>query len=357
MKKFLLTLTLLLIPASSTLANSATGNVGIGFRERPQYREDVLSPPGPIYVPETEEEIIDLPVPVPPTKDSAPPTSEPEPEATPEPATPPASNQRPVAAPSEPAPNRRPGGLPQTGGYAQTILVWVGVGLLTIALLLAIKKRKSKVTAITLLAATSLAGFGTRQHIAASEQSSANVGFLGGNLLLERITDIDFGVMYISDEDETYWALPYKGYTSELMGDSGTVPHFVRVSDRRGEGHGWQLHVRQDGYFTATTETKNANLEGATLRLRYLNVRTSLPAGHGITTYDVDFEPDGTLNLAKSVPMGHVPHISYLVFGGLTPDGKQTDGVQLFVPAATEPDPVQYGTTITWFLSTVVGND
>ena len=185
--------------------------------------------------------------------------------------------------------------------------------------------------------------------------SDGRVRFRGGDIQLDFASDIHFGRHEIINEDMTLFAQP-------LLTASDPIEQFVSVTDTRGTMQGWSLRVVQNGQLTATTETKRKTLVGAELSIvgtfatRELSTTgvVSHPNPSEVpAVFEITLDPSGeTSSLIAQAGVGQGAQNWLVQFG--VPDGigenTMNNNLRLFIPGTTPRDPVEYTTTLTWYL-------
>lgn len=242
--------------------------------------------------------------------------------------------------------------LPETGSlYSGTLML---LGLLLIALAFRLLRKKRTIF-LSLIFIFSLLNFTESVYGAEMQVNSRGTAqFQGGGVYLQYTTNINFGLMPMTNEDAIFFALANSNTESVLRDELNY--HFVRIWDLQGSG--WVLQARQNSPLTATTETEHQTLYGAELRFTYNQAITQLNDDR-IQTNELVFDSIGSIHHAKQVDSRAGAGFTYLAFGRLEEiDGQLRNlGVQLFIPGTTPRDAVAYTTTITWILSNVVTND
>lgn len=273
--------------------------------------------------------------------------------------------------PQEPEAPAAPPVLPPTGSASSLLYMVLGLMVMGGAARMLFSRKKQHMTAaLGLAAAGTLLGLnGSNVMAADSQQSQGTATFTysdempqpgqPGTLSIEYVTDINFGVMPISNLDQVFYALPYSGYESSVLEVSASDPveNFVRVFDHRPGNTPWQLQARMNGQLQAPAGSEFEVLEGAVLS--FVDVRKVANVFQGdFDLWDVEFDPEGSLHQVKTVQPLTQRFVSYAVFGDLLEiEGiMRNTGVQLFVPGATPRGAYQYTTTLTWVLSDVVEN-
>lgn len=99
-----------------------------------------------------------------------------------------------------------------------------------------------------------------------------------GPLRIEKVSPLNFGVVNIKGDTQTYNALYQDDVKEETLDDTGAVvkteylPMMIRTADDRGNNNGWQLQVFQSREFSelaadgVTVKPSGSVLSGATIK-------------------------------------------------------------------------------------------
>lgn len=183
-----------------------------------------------------------------------------------------------------------------------------------------------------------------------------------GPLSIDFISEFDFGLNPISNQDEIYYA---RAQAYEETSDK--TPNFVQVSDRRGVYSGWTLTVKQTGQFQSLQKTEHEILEGAMIKIAQPTVKsnaqgTAYPVAMkelslvpGIETRVVTADSEAGAGTWVTY-WGEVEAVTEKDEQGKNQEFDVTKAVQLHVPGSTPKDPVIYQTRLDWKLVDVVEN-
>ncbi|MCL1949356.1 MAG: WxL domain-containing protein [Turicibacter sp.] len=240
------------------------------------------------------------------------------------------------------------GNLPATGGAAMLYLRFIGIGLLVLALVFWIWKKKGSKTLSLALAALGLMGAATSGEATATAlPRQGHVTFYGNGLTLEQVDPISFGAKEIVNVDMVYYAL------AAMDEDGNPRPHVVQLSDFRGTGQGWSLHVRKNGPL-ANEDLEHAILEGAEIHI--LNSEAvSYSDNLAPSTFDIILDGSGALQRAKVAATDE----GMMTWLKVKDDVAFIDGtwrnrnIQFHIPGTTPRSAGNYYTDMTWILSNV----
>jgi len=243
----------------------------------------------------------------------------------------------------------RPGNLPATGGAAMLNLRFIGIGLLILALLFwAWKKKKSKTLMVAL---TALWAFGEPNAVSATlavqQSAHGTVVFYSSGLTLDRVDPIAFGSAQIVNVDMVYYALAARDE------DGNPRAHYVQLSDFRGTGQGWSLHVRKNGPL-ANELLAHPILEGAEIHI--LNSEAVSASGAlAPSTFDIVLDATGALQRAKvaATDEGMMTWLKVKNDVALIDGTYRNRNIQFHIPGTTPRSAGNYYTDITWILSDV----
>nr|WP_281277695.1 WxL domain-containing protein [Vagococcus zengguangii] len=182
-----------------------------------------------------------------------------------------------------------------------------------------------------------------------------------GPLSIDYASSLDFGTNRISNKDQIYYAR-----AQSYEGDQQDTPNFVQISDHRGTNSGWTLKVKQEGEFTATSETLNNVLTGAQITFKEPKVNSNAknveePIPSEIITLKVGEESlvtsakAGTGAGTWATYWGNVETVEEHLESGETKMVNVTKAVKLSVPGATPKDAVTYQTKLVWSLTDTPG--
>lgn len=195
-----------------------------------------------------------------------------------------------------------------------------------------------------------------------------------GLLRFDVIPRLHFGAQEISDKDQAYEV------NAQLFKDATTArPNYLQITDNRADFSGWEVSVRQETVFE-NTNTKNSILKGSVLSFDKQWINSTMPKEMRPTVMKdaIEIEEIGATYPIAKAEKGKGAGTWVIVFGStgeveeqsntLTPllnaEGKpvtdasfnnkpiyKNSGIKLFVPGATQKDPVKYKTVLTWTVS------
>ncbi|WP_061399505.1 WxL domain-containing protein [Leuconostoc mesenteroides] len=169
-----------------------------------------------------------------------------------------------------------------------------------------------------------------------------------GLLTIDFASSFNFGTnIIISSAKQTYYASA-QSYSNK--GTMTTGPNFAQVTDNRsGDKHtGWKLQVKQDGDFTAVTDS-SSKLTGATISIsngKAVNGNGSDKVINTVDTNSITIGRENTTVMSADDGEGIGTWI-YSMGNQNTAD----KSVSLTVPASSKIKEDTYKTTLTWTLS------
>lgn len=195
-----------------------------------------------------------------------------------------------------------------------------------------------------------------------------------GLLRFDVIPRLHFGPQEISNKNQVYEV------NAQLFKDDTSVrPNYLQITDNRANFSGWEVSVRQETVFK-NTDTKNSILKGSVLSFDKQWINSAMPKELQPTVMKdaIEIEEIGASYPIATAEKGKGAGTWIVAFGStgevegqsntLTPllnaeDKPVTDasfnnkpiyknsGIKLFVPGATQKDPVKYKTVLTWTVS------
>lgn len=199
-----------------------------------------------------------------------------------------------------------------------------------------------------------------------------------GPLSIDFASNFNFGIQKITSTDEDYYA--YSQEVKDANGDSSYRPHYVQVTDNRGDAAGWVLTVKQDGEFTATdAEAKNKTLAGTTISLTGAEAISAATGTNAATVTDLALAPNeeqvamtAAENAGEGTWLARYGNADSLQDddkslveekdedGNLTGEiiegtKNKNNQVKLTVPGKVAKSATQYKTDLVWTLSEVPG--
>lgn len=195
-----------------------------------------------------------------------------------------------------------------------------------------------------------------------------------GLLRFDVIPRLHFGAQEISDKDQVY------DVNAQLFKDETPArPNYLQITDNRANFSGWEVSVRQETVFQ-NPSAQNSILKGSVLSLDKQWLNSTMPEEIQPTVMKdaIEIEEIGASYPIATAEKGKGAGTWVVVFGStgevegqsntLTPllnaESKpvtdasfnnkpiyKNSGIKLFVPGATEKDPVKYKTVLTWTVS------
>lgn len=174
-----------------------------------------------------------------------------------------------------------------------------------------------------------------------------------GLLSIDFVSQFDFGQQLISLSEQTYFAKPQR-----LLNEDGTIneqeerPNYIQISDRRPEEdrNEWQLSVTQREQFKGG---EGQELLGAKLQLMNSEIIASqgekVPALQSTTN---DLQPGNKKILINA--RGNEGKGTWIYRFGDAETAHES--IALVVPKGSNPQNINYSTTLTWELSSVPDN-
>ncbi|MGX7058436.1 WxL domain-containing protein [Vagococcus humatus] len=186
-----------------------------------------------------------------------------------------------------------------------------------------------------------------------------------GPLSLDFVSSLDFGTQEISKEDRVYYATTQQ-IKQQNTGVVKQVPHYVQVTDKRGQDDGWIVQVRQNGPLKAAT-SKYPVLTGAIITWNSpKSVSVFKTEENDVEVFPIELNENGVASTVMNAKAYHSFGTWLSVYGEetsltsvveKTPQGnrmrKINPAVSLFVPGKTPKDAAKYYTSLTWELSSV----
>lgn len=174
-----------------------------------------------------------------------------------------------------------------------------------------------------------------------------------GLLTIDFVSQFDFGQQLISLSDQTYFAKPQR-----LLNEDGTInqeeerPNYIQISDRRPEEdrNEWQLSVTQREQFKGE---QGQELLGAKLQL--MNSEIIGTQGEKVPELQSktnELQPENKKILIKA--RGDEGKGTWIYRFGNSETARES--IALVVPKGSNPQNVNYSTTLTWELSSVPDN-
>ncbi|EUJ35687.1 WxL domain-containing protein [Brochothrix campestris] len=194
-----------------------------------------------------------------------------------------------------------------------------------------------------------------------------------GPLSIDFASNFNFGIQKITSTDEDYFA--YSQGVNDAAGEASFRPHYVQVTDNRGDAAGWVLTVKQDGEFTATdADAKNKSLAGTTISLTGAEAISAATGTNKATVNDLALAPnEEQVAMTAAENAGEGTWLArYGSEDSLFNDDKsleEKDGefvetsmnknnqVKLTVPGKVAKSATQYKTDLVWTLSEVPGGE
>lgn len=172
-----------------------------------------------------------------------------------------------------------------------------------------------------------------------------------GPLSLDYATALNFGENEISTETITYNASAQLIHIDET--DKYVSP-YAQVTDNRGTLEGWQLSVKQNGQFKASSNA--SELKGAEISFKNGYLDTISVSDPGTIKSSFELDPKGDSQLVVDSKKSQAAGTWVAVFGddkSIKDEGnrKVSDSVQLTVPGKSEKLKDTYNTTLTWMLN------
>jgi hypothetical protein len=192
-------------------------------------------------------------------------------------------------------------------------------------------------------------------------ETEGRVRFETGDLRIDFASDIHFGRHEIINEDMTLYARP-------MLTSEAEIEQFVSVTDTRGTMQGWSLRVRQNGQLTSTTQTKRETLVDAELSIVGTFATRELTTTKNVShpnpsevpaVFEITLDASGeTSSLIAQAGAGQGAQNWLMQFGVASGQGENTvnNNLRLYIPGTTPRDPVEYTTTLTWYIIHAPGN-
>ncbi|WP_086312958.1 hypothetical protein A5821_000530 [Enterococcus sp. 7F3_DIV0205] len=171
-----------------------------------------------------------------------------------------------------------------------------------------------------------------------------------GPLTIDYITKVNFGLVKVSGNNETYFAKLAK-INLKGISEPKEVPNYVQITDSRGSNAGWQLQLKQDAQFEAKDKDNSiSTLVGASLsfdnptlkssqkgsEFAPLGIKQTLTPGEGAVT-------------VVNAPAGKGMGTWHYTLGDT--DEQAAKSISLYVPGDTAKlKNAAYKTVLTWTL-------
>jgi len=228
----------------------------------------------------------------------------------------------------------------------------------------ALKRSTMIVTMFITILSVIIFGSNRSAYANSDAESEGRVRFQTGDLRIDFASDIHFGRHEIINEDMTLYARPLL----TMDENDEHIEQFVSVTDTRGTMQGWSLRVRQNGQLTSTTETQRDTLVDAELSIVGTFATRELSTTGNVThpnpsevpaVFEITLDASGeTSSLIAQAGVGQGSQNWLMQFGVPSGQGENivNNNLRLFIPGTTPRDPVEYTTTLTWYIIHAPGN-